>query len=469
MAASNEPRSLFHRILPVAGVIALFLFIIGLFRDNRAFEDVNPEYQRYVNEYNKRIRESMAKLEAQRQSTGENGIKVKDKITLNNFEGPQVRLHALEFWGEERGKGSQGVIDYGDNYIFFDPDHPKLGMPDIEVKVSPVKLYSPGEQKLLRELGAFFTSTHKGNQPEPYRVYTKKIIPQPGDTTDRAMEVQMQLWLMEFNVTIGARPERKWKGDLTDHEKTDKAYPGFWYGLGGRLSAAELAKEDDNSRYGNLKVWLRLVPNDAPWYVNNAIGQNTRPEVGIGAVYCMGLLKEPEEVPNMIMSSVIKGTELALYSMPQYAESADGVEALEVADFEPCVGSSVSRNVSNSCTFWNKEYYVKIFLKNFGTYKEGFLKSRRYDDQLTLKFLMPILVEGSWDVIPPSEIIPEWEPPEPYFKKGIRFIPGWGLEGIGKVLSTGLLILAIVGFLVLFFPAIFNSLLSGLTGIFKRK
>lgn len=471
MATPKESRSFLQRILSVVGIIALFLFIVGLFRDNRAFQDVNPEYQAYVDEYNKRIRENMARMKAQAQNDGENGIRLDEKVTLHNFEGPQARLHALEFWGEERGKGAEGVIEYGDNYMLFDPDHPKLGMPDIEVNVSPVRLYSPGEQKLLHELGAFFGVSHKNNQPEPYRVYTKKIIPAAEDTSSRAMEVQMQLWLVEFKVTISAKPDRKWKGSLDEREKNRKAYPGRWYGhgLGASLSAAELAKEDDNNRYGNLKIWLRLIPNNAPWYVKNTIGENIRPEVGIGAVYCMGLAKEPNEVPNLIMSSVIKGKELALYSKPQYDESAEGVDSLKAFDFEPCVGSSVSRNVTNSCTFWNKEYYAKIFLKNIGTYREGLFRSRRYDDQLTLQFLMPILVEGSWDVIPPSEIIPEWEPPAPYYKKGISFIPGWGLKGIGKVLSSGLLILAIAGFLVLFFPAIFNSLLSGLSGIFKRK
>lgn len=472
MNTQDKSPVFFIRLVAVAGAMALLIYLFGLWQDNRDLTQVNPAYQEYIDRYNALIRENLEKFETQEEKEGETGIMLREGVTLNNFEGPQIRLHALEFWGQEKGRGSQGVIEYGENYLLFDPDHPKLGMPDIEVNVSPLKLYSPGEEKLFRELGAFFSSTRRGNHPAPYKVYTKRIIPHPGDTINRPMEVQMQLWLTEFKVTIGARPERKWRDrdKLTDAEKDNKIYPGFWYGLGERLAAGDLKKEDDNNRYGDLKIWLRLIPNNAPWYVNNAIGQNTKPEVGIGAVYCMGLAKEPEEAPNLIMSSVIKGKEMALYSRPAYAESAEGTDALKTVNFEPCAGSSVSRNVSNSCTFWNKEYYVKIFLKNFGSYREGLLGSRRYDDQITYHFLMPILVEGSWDVIPPSEIIPNWDPPEPYFRRGISIIPRWGMKGVvGKLLSVGLIALAVVGFFVLFLPVLFNSFLSGFTGFFRRK
>jgi hypothetical protein len=130
--------------------------------------------------------------------------------------------------------------------------------------------------------------------------------------------------------------------------------------------------------------------------------------------------------------------------------------------FDGTVGGSSG----SAASIWNKPFYIKIFFNNIGSWKEGwFLNWRKFDDQVTFRFLMPVFVVGSWDVIVPGEIIPKWEPPKPYYDEftlGSLF-PSWGLGFLGKLFSGGALVVVLIVILALLFPSVL-SLVNAVIG-----
>ncbi|MEM8523175.1 MAG: hypothetical protein AAGG68_00965 [Bacteroidota bacterium] len=454
------------RLLSILGVIALFCLLFRLWVDNkneeaRVRDNFEKGYQAYQKELdNFRKNAPSPELPENIDEFGTNNVRA------NNFEGPEVSIEALEFHGKPKKKGSSGVLDYSYTSIAFDPDHPRLGLPDVEVEVSPVQLYRPEKRGVLSKVRSFLDK----HPPEhrPYRVYYKEIEEHHPDSTAAKKFVEMQLWLTEFKVTISAKPDRKKKGQipLSQEEKEKKLYPRWWYGgTNGSLTAKELEAEPKNRRYGNLKLWMRIKPNNSPWYVNNELGRSKKPEMAIGAVYCMELDKKPKDIElDEISTSVEVGKELALYSIPEYDSEALGAFPQKDKDYASFLGSSISRNDTSRQSIWNKDYFVKVYLKNFGSWKEGFFGNRKYDDQLTYTFMMPILVEGSWDIHAPYEMIPTWSPEEPYYKE-LKLVPDWGMKGFGKAISYGLLTIIGFGILLIFFP----QLLVNLLRLFTKK
>ena len=116
-----------------------------------------------------------------------------------------------------------------------------------------------------------------------------------------------------------------------------------------------------------------------------------------------------------------------------------------------------------NASIWDKPYYIKLFVKNIGSHKKNSLitigkkRLREYDDQYTFSFLMPLIVRGSWDVMPPDEVIPSWSPPQPRTVRGFQLshlLPSWGLSFFGKTTSLILLIGAVLFILNFFFPGL---------------
>lgn len=412
--------------------------------------NVLEPYERYKQDLRDGIQEYQQKISSEDNiRIGSNG-----EVSTNNFEGPEVHIEALEYWGKPVVKGSKGVQDFSPNFVLYDPDHPVLGMPDFEVRVSPVTLYKP-EKGIVNSVFSKFIPGARKKADEPFREYTKTIIPNDGSDTAKIKKILMQLWLTEFEVTISIRPDRKRKGSInfTDADKNNAIYPGEWYGQSGKLTATDLSAEPRNNRYGNIKLWLKVNPNNSPWYVRNEVGQNETPEMAIGAIYCEGLKRQPVENLSDIAISVGVGSELALYPNPQYAnDNLSDTTTASLPNFESKAGTSVnSRNDTSATSIWNKPYYVKFFFKNIGSWKNSiFDKNRKYDDQLRYKFVMPVLVEGSWDMHPPYEIIASWDPPETFHKEGISLIPDFGLGVFGKIgffiilIFVGLAVLAVL-------------------------
>ena len=522
-------------------------------------------------------------------------------VSTGNFEGPQLFIEALEFEDEVVDViNHPGIQDYSITSLLFDPDHRELGLPDLDVKVSPVKIYEPEEGKLkavLEQIQDMLPGRSADKKPEPYAVYTKDVKLADG----KIRKVAMQLWLTEFKVTVAAKPdminerkfdrqlsesqkekekerkakikekvkgyeediknnekewkrvansleeekknmnkfEKEWENFLEDlaknkerlarkrkrkrlakerelearrlnllEEKTrlrDKvdslttlvennnaqeqawqdsirklneadrsivgtAYPGFWYSDGrDSLSVEQLKPENENQRYNNVKVWLRVMPNAAPWYVKTAGAENLKPRMAIGAIYCT-------EVSN----DVLKDTKYRLNRRKEEPVNINVMEGIAVGLFDKLNFQTTLLttpheqeikqlesgrhylNQSEQASIWDKPYYMKIFLRNIGTYKDPSLiqKNRTlkaYDNQLTFHFLMPLLVRGSWDIIPPNEVIPEWNPPTPRRLEGNQLrhlIPDFGLNFFGRTISLVLMIGAIVFILFFFFPGL---------------
>jgi len=69
---------------------------------------------------------------------------------------------------------------------------------------------------------------------------------------------------------------------------------------------------------------------------------------------------------------------------------------------------------------------------------------------------MPVFVVGSCDGIVPQEILPEWNPPEPYIRKiGFKnFLPFWKMGILGKLGSIALIAGIGIIALMIFFPGL---------------
>ena len=272
----------------------------------------------------------------------------------------------------------------------------------------------------------------------------------------------MQLWLTEFEVTVGIVPERNDPPiPPTREERERTTYPGYWYGSSQKqVKLGDLKEEWKNNRYGNVTLVLKIIPNNAPWYVKTALEQNERPDIAIGAVYCSDLVMSREQDEQRISPNIQKGSVIFLHP-----ESGAGTPEEESVKFPDDLNSAaqkvfdetVAGPSGSGASIWNKPFYINIFFNNIGSWKEGwFLNWRKFDDQVTFHFLMPVFVVGSWDVIVPSEIIPKWEPPKPYYDEftiGSLF-PSWGLGFLGKLFSGGVMIVVLIVLLALLFPSV---------------
>ena len=462
----KSTNSLFRILLTIA-LISLLIYSWKVVRQTDKMGEINPKYEEAVENYKEEMDKYRQKMAKKEQPNFDKQYGTQN-ISADHFEGPEVSVHAIEFWNKAYQKGDKGMLDHALLSAAFDPDHLQLGMPDVEVKVSPVKLYQPGREKLSKKLASFF-NRNASDPSRPYKIYRKDITPD-ADTSKKSLMAEMQLWLMEFELAITARSDRNNKGsvNLTKTDKELKKYPGFWYGQSAskRLTADELKAEKD-SRYGNLKVWLKLRPDNSPWYINNPVGKAQKAEMAIGAVYCMDLINATKKQHNLVHTSVGMGDALALYRQPEFGNNRDlGTNANISYDFEKKWRKpNGSLNDTTAGNIWNEEFFVKIYLKNFGSWREGLFGSKSYDDQLKYTFLMPILVEGTWDMQPPFELIPEWKPPKPFQRKGINLIPDWGMGAMGKVLTWGMLIIVAFCVLSIFFPGIIILII----GLFRRR
>ena len=140
-------------------------------------------------------------------------------VTTGNFEGPQLLIESMEFGDQVVDlQKHPGVLDYSVTSFLFDPDHDKLGLPDLNVRVSPVRLYKPDEGGLsgvLDNIRDLLPGKSDNDKPEPYRVFTKDIEL----TNGRTHKIAMQLWLTEFKVTIGVKPDVLKNGEVKAVQK----------------------------------------------------------------------------------------------------------------------------------------------------------------------------------------------------------------------------------------------------------
>lgn len=254
--------------------------------------------------------------------------------------------------------------------------------------------------------------------------------------------------------------------------------------------------ENKDQVYDDVKIWLRVLPNASPWYIKTGSAENLRPKMAIGAIYCTkvqnALLEDDMyELKNLdTESNASEGIAMALFDRMELKRpmGRDG----KMQEITPLKDSNHYMNESEEASIWNKPYHMKLFMKNIGSYtkKSGKIKKglKAFDDQYTFTFLMPLLVRGSWDVMAPDEVIPDWNPPEPRIVKGFQFshiLPDWGIgiPFVGKSASLIIMIGAVLFVLNFFFPGLKDILvflgntlrdiiigaINGIKSLFSRK
>ncbi|RMG26470.1 MAG: hypothetical protein D6730_09085 [Bacteroidetes bacterium] len=431
----------------------LILFVVNL--------SMSPPYTRVPNEH---FPDSMSMFEekvkqnfiaaAQEQLTRDDKIiyrmeeRGEREATQSNFEGPQVHLYSVKHWNREFfGRNPQrGMRVFDISGFNYDPDHDNFGLPNVTASVSNVKLYTPPQ----RPLQALFGFTSKKNKP--YRVYRKKIKSNKNGVL--VEDLEMELWLTTFSVNVTIVPDLKGpRIGLSAEDKQRVTYPAYWYkgssnhpsdSLLDRIPLGKLKREINDYRYNNLHIVLKVIPDKSPWYIKTDSSQNEKPDIGIGAIYCDSIKVNTEKSENRISPNLHRGKAVPLLS--SYLRPETDMSAKVDVMYEP-----PERRLENpnDTTFWNRAYYVDIFFNNIGSWKEN-LGLRKYADQVTFTFVMPILVKGSWDIRAPNEIIPDFEPPEAYnYQFSLaNLIPDLGIPKIGKIIFlilAGFILLVVLG------------------------
>ncbi|MCB0374706.1 MAG: hypothetical protein KDD04_02180 [Sinomicrobium sp.] len=412
----------------------------------------NPEYQRYVDDYRELSRNRMLQAIASGGARSDSGLEYRPATsqgTASNFEGPQVLLKGIKFHEEFLTKEDRRLKHIDGVSAHFDPDHSYYGLPDVKISIKDVRLYEPERSSISRFLGL-----NSGQEPRPYKIYRKSLISDSLGVTGKYFE--MQLWLTEFEVAISVRPDRDIPVTISDAEKESVKYPGFWYGSREKWrKLGDLKKEYQDQRYGNLSFILEIIPDNAPVYVKTGDVSTSKADFAIGAVYCTKAVIGNEKNVQRINTNVHSGQPLFLnHEFDFDAMNANSDNFSE--DIEQNADKILRAKMNDPGFIWNKPYYIKLFFNNLGSWRSGLFNQNQYHDQVQYSFLMPVFVVGSWDVIAPQKILPEWDPPEPYIRKlSFRnFLPFWKMGFIGKLASlaavTGIIIMA----LMLVFPGL---------------
>lgn len=424
----------------------------------RIYVENKPEYlkQDYsYQEYEKSERDKYTSFKTFILDNLKNKFKLKDSkistnqynsqlgITSSQFEGPQVHIEKLVYNNKEYYQDS--VFNKYTKYpeftkfdiqtIVFDPDHRYLYKPDLRVQVIPPVPYQEKETKVQE----FFKYLEGDNNTiKSYKTYTKQVFSIGDDSTIHIENINIDLWLTKFTVTIETEG---WKGkvklengDEVDYNRSDR--------------------EMNDQRLAPFRIILKVFPNVSDWFVNTGNAFDMKADMAVGAIYCMNINNMSKDDPNIGVTPKEFGVPLPLIKQDYYESmvSPAKLKDVEVTDK----------------TIWNKPIYAELAFSNFGTYKKFLAQGR--DDKISFDFIMPLFVRGSWDIKIPTEIVPEYKPTEPYHRKLFDFlVPKWGLKGFGRSIST--VIYLVIGIIALsaFFPAILQNIISGILGIFRRK
>jgi len=446
-----------NRLVLVSFVALLLLYSGGLiFNRNQAGGDIeNPAYQQYIREFEQLTKERVQKY------IDENNLETSYNITygpgsadgtVSNFEGPQVHLKGIKFWHELMAGEDDRVTHFDGISAIFDPDHPYFGMPDVQINIQDVRLFNPAKGAISKYLGIGFGDTSK-----PYRIYKKRISGDSVGVADKYMLIQ--LWLTEFHVTVSIKPDRESPVRISDEEKNNLSYPGYYYGsrLAKHIRLKDIKKEHKDQRYGNLSFILEIIPDNTPAYIETRDGASNRADFAIAAVYCNSIDPQSEPSYQRIKSNIFSGQPLFLNNSVIYDTMNTNVNK-----FSGFVDSDAEKlmklNALKDEFIWNKPYYLKLHFENIGSWRDGVFNQNQYHDQITYQFLMPIFVVGSWDIISPQEVLPEWKPPDPYERKFTlrNLLPFWNMGLGGKIGSTLLIGLIIVTGISVLFPGLFK-------------
>jgi hypothetical protein len=427
---------------------AIFIYIAALVFNysNLTKEISNPEYQKYVSLYRDMMRGKILETINENEAKDAYNLHYRsgnNNGTTGNFEGPQVHLKGIKFHDEYlTGANTGSRLKHFDGVsAHFDPDHTYYGLPDVKISIGDVRLYEIEKGPLAK-----FLNFGHDNSPKPYRTYRKVISGDSAGTGNKFF--LMQLWLTEFHVTVDIRPDRDIPVRITEEEKHRTQYPGYWYGSGRRfIKLAELDKEHKDFRYGDLSFILEIIPDNSPIYVETPEGKTTKADFAIGSIYCSNAIFGNEPSVQRISANVHSGMPLFLNNSTDFGKMNENTSGLS-PNLEATAAKLMDLKTEVTDFIWNKPYYVKLFFNNLGTWRSGFFNQNEFHDQVSYTFLMPVFVVGSWDVIVPQEIVPEWDPPKAYVKKisWLNFLPFWNFGIPGKVGTVLLILFIIVAF-----------------------
>ena len=408
--------------------------------------------------------DSVKEFEKQKQSitmTNKDGV-------ISNFEGPIVAFEYLSHHGkiydieipEQREHFRKDT-----NGAWFDPDHPNFGLPDLKIIVDKPRFKSP---EFIPTTSAFYDQISallpKNDKLGPYKHYEKIYISEDGHhKVDK-----FDLYLTEFNLTLDIRTLRgeSVKSKLDKIDKTAKKYPRHWYTNTKTddklysLDDIDFQEEWDDSRYADLDIVFKVSPNYAPWYISDKTGTQKNAEVAVGAIIVSKLDVVNEDARRLDIAPSSPGQYVSLYSDRSLGNRYN--ESNLVSSFNT---SGLPESI------FNKDYFFRITSKNIGSWKKNF-GIDKWDDRVTFTFLLPILVKGSFDVVLPSDLIPEYIPPKAYAKSFelADLVPDWGLNNLGKYITYGFATFIII-VVILFVPNILillNTIVGLLIAALKR-
>lgn len=442
-------------------ILFLSYFMLLIFKKDQLAEQINnPEYQEYIKSYRKQVDQEMQEYLDDDQNQQKYDLSVQGSSsggTTGNFEGPQVHLKAIKFHNEVLTEEDDRLIHMDGVSAHFDPDHPCFGLPDVDIRIQDVRLYRPEKSSIDQ-----FMNLGSETEARPYKIYRKRIVTDSLGAKSKLFI--MQLWMTEFQVNINISPDQNCSGNISDEELESIAYPGYWYGSSlPRVKLADLHKESlglNDNRYGNLSFILEIIPDNSPIYIKTNNATTSKADFAIAAVYCSEAMIGNEPKVQRISTNVHAGMPVFL----NYENDFDKLNS-NVYQFSQSIEQNAAKLLDlkekDTNFMWNKPYYMKLFFNNLGTWRSGLFQQNKFHDQVNYKFLMPVFVVGSWDIIAPQELLPEWDPPLPFIKKITlkNLLPFSNMGFVGKLMGTlFLLVIVVIGSMV-FFPGIVSALL----------
>jgi len=404
------------------------------------------------------------------------------------YQGVEVHLDSINWRGREfnaqRDNGiveAGGLNDFKVNKIIFDPDVVNRGYPSLVVTASNPQIFDLG--KFVNEtLGAYQFSPAIArllSKQGPYETHNWDIRDKDGKKTGQA---QMDIWLMEFNVVIDAKPSSDKTLTPADSTKIDPITG---------LKNSDLKAEYENQRYGNLDIVLKLTAGQQAPILASHDGQRTRvskkPHFGIAAleVASVKFLGSKDKQTGEIGAYLEKGESLALFDKPtfDYSEPTKKVNYIDpnsIKDIEQYRSQLMNKNLGSvdwSSSIFDKDKYAYIHVANFGSWKEKqhfYSSSELWADKIDVRFVMHIFAIGDWELKRPV-VIGQIDATERNVKheSGIfEFkMPGFGLGAFGQYLTGSTLLIAGILVLGVFFPpvlTIINTILGAISGVLKR-
>lgn len=412
-------------------------------------------------------------------------IRVSDSVRTSHYQGIEVHLDALRWMGRWFRRGQDhGIDQFGGiqtfdlNKIIFDPDLPERGNPDLIVTASDVQFFQM--DTFLRDaVGGYQLSkvlAQKVSPQGPYETYTWNVRDQAGEVSK---QVKMELYLLHFSLVFQIQPALDSRAPAGMDLRT--RHPITHERLG------DLRPEDDNQRYSNLDVALKLVPRTNDWILaelnsNGQLVPNKSPRIGIAAVETMSVQfdGDPNLKERRIGAYIEKGQSLALHDSIDFGDQATPDKSRYLSDVAAQAAQfyrvkDQQDDVYLNTALFDREKYALVHVANFGSWRRGniFSGKRRWADQITARFVVHAFVVGDWEIKRP-----ELGPLQARTRVAVttrslvaRMIPTFGLGDFGRGISGFLLLVGAVLVIGVLFPpvmTIINIVLKAIADLLKR-